>query len=216
MQSITKHFDLKNPIARWGLILLAAFFAIVIVNGFARAEGLPKGKKAASKVEAPAAVSWTGCGPGVHGAWANASVDMPGPVNEGTEGSRLGVSAACSYQIQQFVLGAEASLDRLFGDPKSLGFKSDLGFTAKAGIVFGNAQPYVHAGWSRIDTDNDGDTDGRKYGAGVEIRPGTMPVLLDFRYSRGVYEDAFSSGIDLKTNEFRAGFKYQFNALPKQ
>ena len=218
MQSIINKLRNAEPMQRFGWIsigVIAVFIVSLMIAGVAKAADKGKPKKAAAEAEEvlalpKAAKSWTGCGVGVNAGWGTGAVDLGGPVNLGTEGSTLGGVALCLAQLQQFVAGVEASYDRHFGDPKSLGLNYNMAVTGIVGYAMGNVLPYAHASpWSRIDTDG-GKVEGYKFGAGVMFRPADSKLIWDARFSRGDYEDVLGSGLDGKTNEVRLGATYLF------
>lgn len=160
----------------------------------------------------PAKAQWTGCGAGVHGGLVVGALDVPGPIDIGSNGQAAGVSINCDYRMNVFVAGAFAEYDWIFGDLKTVGVKNDTTFGGRLGILINaGSLLYTHAGWSRLNT-TIGDIDGWKLGLGNEFRVPNSPMYLDLRYTYSRYDisDFAPPGIDANTQTFRVGLNLKF------
>lgn len=136
----------------------------------------------------PAAAQWTGCGGGVHGGLFTGALDIPGPVDIGSNGQAAGVNLGCDYKMNAFVAGLQAEYSWLLGDAKTLGAKTDLSVLARLGVLINNGHLiYFGAGWSQIDT-NFGHVDGWKIRLGNEVRIPNSPLYLGLTADYGRYD----------------------------
>ena len=152
-----------------------------------------------------------GCGVGASVGWTNADLELPGPINIGANGSRIGGRALCDGQFQSFIFGLFVDYDWQFGDLNTLGVRNELGLGGKLGIaVSQSATLYTHAGWYRADG-TFGHVDGLGYGVGSTLKLAGSPFEIDLRATRKVYDNVLGSGLDVNADEFKATLVYKLN-----
>jgi hypothetical protein len=156
------------------------------------------------------AKAWSGCGVGIQASWAVAQLDLGAPIGISSEGLVPGAVVNCDAKLgdSPLLVGVFASYGMPQGDLKTIGANGDLSLGGRAGVVIGNAMPFLSASWSRLDTDG-GNTDGYKAGAGLELNvaPGWyMAGIIE----RGWYSDFLGSGLDVTTTEATLRLSYKF------
>lgn len=178
------------------LLLATALFTALSAGAHAADAGMPM-------EEAPVTFNWTGFYVGVQGGYGWSDYDVYsdflslGTTTDGDSGF-AGVMAGFNYQMDSFVLGAEADINKSWDDPSiTLGgfaIEGDLEWfgsvRGRAGVAFDRTMVYATGGvaFARLKYDTpigDGDLDftGWTLGAGVEHAM-TDNVLLrgEYRY----------------------------------
>lgn len=164
-------------------------------------------------VAAVPAMAQSGCGIGVGAGYVMGSVDLMGPIGMSSSGQKVDIQASCDMRLGgPIVVGAFASYGWMMGDIKTIGIKNEIQLGGRAGVTVGNAMPYAHVSWSRLDTDLVGHVDGWKLGPGVEFQIPNSNVALDLRASFGTYDKPGGIPVDAHTTEVRVGMVYRFGA----
>lgn len=161
------------------------------------------------------AKAWSGCGVGAQGSWVIAQTDGlfgGAPIELSSEGLVPAAIVNCDAKLgdSPLVVGVFASYGYALGDLKTIGANTDLSVGGRAGVVLGNAMPFLSASWSRLDTDG-GNTDGFKVGLGLEVTlPGAPGWSMAGIVERGMYDDFLGSGLDVNTTSASLRLSYKF------
>lgn len=197
MQRLIEKFKEGNP-GVWGLAILLALVIFAVAASARKAKADDQSKLL------------SGCSLGGFGSHlAGLAVPDGSPVGLGAQGQMLGVSLGCDVPLAgtKLILGGEVSYAWMFGDLADIGVDTDLSLTGRVGYALSSTvMPYAHAGWSRLDASGT-NIDGYKVGLGAEMRVPGQPVYFDVRWSHGMWDVPGVSGIDVTTDEFRAGLK---------
>ncbi len=154
-----------------------------------------------------------GCGAGASLGWVNGQLELPGPIDIGSTGSRIGGRLLCDWQYQAFIIGLFVDYDRQFGDIKTIGVRDEWGVGGKLGLaVSQSASLYTHAGWYRVDG-TFGHVDGLGYGVGSTLKLAGSPFELDLRWTHKTYDNVLGSTLDVTADEFKATLVYKINFL---
>lgn len=163
---------------------------------------------------APARSAWgTGCGVGIHGSWVNADLDTGSPITLSSTGRLVGLEGFCDAVWNNFLIGAFASYDWVYGDLHTIGVDNVLTVGGRFGYVIqGVSLLYGHAGWVQADGSGIPDTTGIKFGLGLETKLPNAPVYVDLRVSRSIYDGAVGP-MDVDADEIRLGLRYKLDFL---
>ena len=204
-----------------GLVILGS--APVAAADFGAPDPAPRG---GAVVAQPTAPGWSGyyLGALFGYSWGNGDVS-PGPHVE-ADGVDGGIFAGANYQLDRFVVGAEADLLASAADGKAGGFTLDQGINGsirgRVGIALDQFLLYGTAGVAatRLEVEQAGDSDskgllGLTAGVGGEVLlTPNITARVEYRYTD--YEDkTFTVGggpvsTDLTTQAVRAGLGVKF------